>query len=184
MGFFDFFKSASSESNEVSVRKDYNGNQLVLVFSTCKGHATVVVDTAPGPGGRRGVMYDCFMVALNRWMQQGMEESEFIDDMKKVMGYVASGKTSQETMNLLLREHISDKGRLIDSDLCTYISELYLATKALNGSCNRQVLLDEMMQVAERNFGNNLYITQYRRVGMGLQPYLVSFSDFVRNVGR
>lgn len=66
MGFFDFFKIAYSESNEMSVRKDYIGNKLNLVFSTSKGEASVVVDTAPGPGGRRGVMYDCFIDGCNR----------------------------------------------------------------------------------------------------------------------
>lgn len=38
-----------------------------------------------------------------------------------------------------------------------------------------------MMQVAEKNFSSNLFITMYRQSPMGLQPYLVSFNDFVKN---
>ena len=126
-------------------------------------------------------MYDCFIVALGQWQQQGMGEDDFIKDMEEVVNLVADGNTEKIVMETLLKKHVARTGRIIDTDLCTYISELYLALIAVKGSCNRNNLLDQMMQVAEKGFGNKLFITQYRRSAFGIQPYLVSFAEFSRN---
>ena len=166
MGFFDLFKSTSPSSSGKSIRKNYVGNMIHLTFPTSKGDFIVKANSVSGPGGAKGVMYDCFIVALGQWQQQGMGEGDFIHDMEKVVNLVADGNNNKT---------------VIDTDLCTYISELYLALIAINGSCNRNELLDQMMQVAERGFGNKLFITQYRRSAYGIQPYLVSFADFSRN---
>lgn len=180
MGFFDLFKSTSSSSGK-SIRKNYVGNMIHLTFPTSKGDFTVKANSVSGPGGAKGVMYDCFIVALGQWQQQGMGEDDFIHDMEKVVNLVADGNSNKTVMETLLKQHIALSGRLIDTDLCTYISELYLALIAINGSCNRNELLDQMMQVAERGFGNKLFITQYRRSAYGIQPFLVTFTDFSRN---
>ena len=179
MGFFDFFKSSSSSSN--SATKKYVGEDIHLTIPTRTGSYTVKAKSVNGPNGSKGVMYDCFMVALSQWAQQGMDESEFITDMKKVVELIAEGKSDNEVMFSLLSAHKAKNGRIIDSDMCTYISEILMAKIAVKGSCNKNVLLDQMMQVAERSFGDSLYITQYRRSGFGLQPYLIPFSEFVRN---
>jgi hypothetical protein len=181
MGFFDLFKSTSPSSSGKSIRKNYVGNMIHLTFPTSKGDFIVKANSVSGPGGAKGVMYDCFIVALGQWQQQGMGEGDFIHDMEKVVNLVADGNNNKTVMETLLKRHIAQSGRLIDTDLCTYISELYLALIAINGSCNRNELLDQMMQVAERGFGNKLFITQYRRSAYGIQPYLVSFADFSRN---
>lgn len=178
MGFFDLFKSTSPSSSETSIRKNYVGNMIYLTFPTSKGDFTIKANSVGGPGGTKGVKYDCFIVALGQWQQQGMGEDDFIHDMEKVVNLVADGNNNKTVMETLLKQHIAQFGRLIDTDLCTYISELYLALIAINGSCNRNELLDQMMQVAERGFGSKLFITQYRRSAFGIQPYLVSFADF------
>lgn len=178
MGFFDLFKSTSPSSSEKSIRKNYVGNMIYLTFPTSKGDFTIKANSVGGPGGTKGVKYDCFIVALGQWQQQGMGEDDFIHDMEKVVNLVADGNNNKTVMETLLKQHIAQFGRLIDTDLCTYISELYLALIAINGSCNRNELLDQMMQVAERGFGSKLFITQYRRSAFGIQPYLVSFADF------
>ena len=178
MGFFDLFKSTSPSSSEKSIRKNYVGNMIYLTFPTSKGDFTIKANSVGGPGGTKGVMYDCFIVALGQWQQQGMGEDDLIHDMEKVVNLVADGNNNKTVMETLLKQHIAQSGRLIDTDLCTYISELYLALIAINGSCNRNELLDQMMQVAERGFGSKLFITQYRRSAFGIQPYLVSFADF------
>ncbi|MBP9984534.1 MAG: hypothetical protein KBF13_05370 [Prevotella sp.] len=185
MGWLDFLfkKSSSSQDSqeEVTVKKEYVGNNLKLTFNTKRGEATVNVSSVKGPNGQKGVMYDCFLIAAKRWMQQGMEEDDFISEMKKVIKDVADGLSSNQIMCSLLQKHIAEKGRLVDTDLCTYISELHLAQTAVNGTCDRNELLDQMMQVAEKNFSSNLFITMYRQSPMGLQPYLVSFNNFVKN---
>lgn len=181
MGFFDLFRKTSSSSSEKSIRKNYVGNMIHLTFPTPKGDFTVKANSVSGPGGAKGVMYDCFIVALGQWQQQGMGEDDFIHDMEKVVNLVVDGNNNKTVMETLLKQHIAQSGRLIDTDLCTYISELYLALIAVNGSCNRNELLEQMMQVAERGFENKLFITQYRRSAYGIQPYLVSFADFSRN---
>ena len=161
--------------------KKYVADEIHLTIPAKTGSYTVKAKSAPGPNGSKGVMYDCFIIALGQWAQQGMEESEFISDMQKVVEMVADGKPDNEVMYSLLSTHRNKNGRIIDSDMCTYISEILLANIAVNGSCNRTVLLDKMMQIAERSFGNSLYMTQYRRSGFGLQPYLIPFSEFVKN---
>ena len=178
MGFFDLFKSTSPSSSEKSIRKNYVGNMIYLTFPTSKGDFTIKANSVGGPGGTKGVMYDCFIVALGQWQQQGMGEDDFIHDMEKVVNLVADGNNNKTVMETLLKQHIAQFGRLIDTDLCAYISELYLALIAINGSCNRNELLDQMMQVAERGFGSKLFITKYRRSAFGIQPYLVSFADY------
>lgn len=181
MGFFDLFRRTSPSSMK-SIKKDYVGNMIHLTFSTAKGEYIVKAKSVNGPNGAKGVMYDCFLVALGQWQQQGMSENDFIKDMEKVINLIVGGNDNKSVMKTLLRQHISKSGRLIDTDLCTYISELYLALIAIKGSCNRDVLLDQMMQVAEQEFGNKLYITKYKRSAYGIQPYLVTFADFARNV--
>ena len=180
MGFFDLFKS-SSPSSEKAIKKNYVGNMIHLTFPTSKGDFTVKATSVSGPGGAKGVMYDCFIVALGQWQQQGMGEDDFIKDMEEVVNLVADGNTEKTVMETLLKKHVARTGRIIDTDLCTYISELYLALIAVKGSCNRNNLLEQMMQVAEKGFGNKLFITQYRRSAFGIQPYLVSFAEFSRN---
>lgn len=180
MGFFDLFKN-SSPSSEKSIKKNYVGNMIHLTFPTSKGEFTVKANSVGGPGGAKGVMYDCFIVALGQWQQQGMGEDDFIKDMEEVVNLVVDGNTEKTVMETLLKKHVARTGRIIDTDLCTYISELYLALIAVKGSCNRNNLLDQMMQVAEKGFGNQLFITQYRRSAYGIQPYLVSFTDFAKN---
>lgn len=106
-----------------------------------------------------------------------MGEDDFIQDMEKVVNLVVDGNNEKTIMETLLKQHIAQTGRLIDSDLCTYISELYLALVAINGSCNRNSLLDQMIQVAEREFGNKILITQYRYSEFGLQPFLVPLTE-------
>lgn len=182
MGFFDLFKDSSSFSNsKKSIRKNYVGNMVHIIFPTSKGDYTIKVQSIGGPDGRKGVMYDCFLVAIGQWQQQGMGEDDFIKDMQEVVNLVAAGNSENVVMENLLGKHIAQSGRLIDTDLCTYISELYLALVAIKGSCNRNILLDQMMQLAERNFGDKLFLTKYKRTGFGIQPYLVPFSELLRN---
>lgn len=180
MFFFDLFKDSSSFSKK-SIRKNYVGNMVQIIFPTSKGEYTIKVQSLGGPDGRKGVMYDCFLVAIGKWQQQGMGEDDFIKDMQEVVTLVATGNSENVVMENLLRKHITQSGRLIDTDLCTYISELYLALVAIKGNCNRNSLLEQMMLVAERNFGDKLFITKYKRTGFGLQPYLIPFSELVRN---
>ena len=181
MGFFDLFKR-TSQSSEKSIKKEYVGNMVYLTFPASNGAFTIKVKSVDGPGGAKGVMYDCFLIALGQWQQQGMGENDFIQDMEKVVNMVANGMDNKNVMEKLLNQHIAQSGRLIDTDLCTYISELYLAIIAIKGSCNRNLLLDQMMQVAEQEFGSSLYITNFKRSAFGLQPYLVSFADFAKNI--
>lgn len=180
MGFFDLFRTSSLYSKK-SIKKNYVGNMIHLTFTTSKGKFTVKANSVGGLGGAKGVMYDCFIVALGHWQLQGMGEDEFIKDMEEVVNLVADGNTEKTVMETLLKKHVARTGRIIDTDLCTYISELYLALIAVKDSCNRNNLLEQMMQVAEKGFGDKLFITQYRRSAFGIQPYLVSFAEFSRN---
>lgn len=180
MWFFNLFKESSDTSTK-SIEKKYIGNEIHITFPTIRGDYTVVVESVASPNGMKGVMYDCFLVAAGQWQRQGMGEDDFIKDMKEVMRLLTDGNNNEAIMTSLLKQHISQSGRLIDTDLCTYISELYLALIAVNGDCNRNLLLDQMMQVAERNFGDKLFITRYRRNGWNIQPFLVPFSEFIRN---
>lgn len=177
MGVFDLFSDLWVGRN---IKKKYVGNMTHLTFPTSKGEYTIIAKSANNPSGGKGITYDCFIIALNRWMMQGMSETDFIKDMKVVVNLVVEGNSAKETMEILLRKHIDKNGRLIDTDLCTYISELYMALVAIKGSCDRNYLLDQMLQVAEKNFGYNLYITQYRNSGFGLQPYLIPFNEFTK----
>ena len=179
MWLFDLFKD-SSDSSKKEIQKKYVGNEIHITFPTSNGEYVVIVDSISTPDGMKGVMYDCFLVAARQWQRQGMREDDFIKDMKEVMRLITEGNDNDSVMKTLLRQHISQTGRLIDTDLCTYISELYLALIAVNGYCDRNLLLDQMMQVAERNFGDKLFITRYRRNGWNIQPFLVPFSEFIR----
>lgn len=176
MEFLDLFRE-NSPSLEKSIRKSYIGNIIHLTFPTLKGDFTIKANSVGGPEGPRLVMYDCFFLPLAQWQQESMGEDDFIQDMEKVVNLVVDGNNEKTIMETLLKQHIAQTGRLIDSDLCTYISELYLALVAINGSCNRNSLLDQMIQVAEREFGNKILITQYRYSEFGLQPFLVPLTE-------
>lgn len=83
-------------------------------------------------------------------------------------------------MKAVLKQHIAERGRLIDSDFCTYVTELYLVSEKINGHCDRNVFFDKMLQVAESNYKKYFFVTMYKRTGMGLQPYLISYKDYIR----
>lgn len=176
MESYDLF-NCSSTSN--SITKKYVGDEIHLTIPTQSGTYTIKVNSVPRPDGCKCVMYDCFHIALGKWIQGTLEESEFIHDMKEVVNMVASGKTDNDVIYSLLFTHKAKNGRIIDSDVCTYISEILMAKIAVKGSCNRDCLLEQMMQVAERSFGDSLYITKYRRTVFGLQPYLITFKEFM-----
>lgn len=177
MSILDYLKRVFSTGG--SVQKRYCGNKVV--FSFPKENISIEVDSVNAPNGSKGVLYDCFLVALGQWHKQGMSEGDFIRDMSNVINLVTSGHSDEEVMDTLLSEHISNFGRLIDTDLCTCISELQMVLSALNRSSDRNDLLNRMMRYAQNRFGDKLYITKYKNTGMGLQPYLVSYKEFSKS---
>lgn len=148
-----------------------------FTFPTPKGDCTIKVDCLPLPNGDKGVLYDCFITAINQWQQQGMSEEDFIKDMKEVISLVIDGNSDKTVMEILLKKHINDHGRLIDTDLCTYISELYMAFVAIKGDCDRNYFLNQMFQIAIQEFGHKLFFTKYRRTATGIKPYLIPYSE-------
>ena len=177
MSIIDYLKKIFSTGG--AVQKRYHGNKVV--FSFPKENISIEVDSVSAPNGSKGVLYDCFLVALGQWHKQGMGEDDFIKDMTKVINLVTSGHSDEEVIGTLLSEHISSFGRLIDTDLCTCVSELQMVLSALNRNSNRNDLLTRMMQYAQKRFGDKLFITKYKNTGLGLQPYLVSYKEFIKN---
>ena len=177
MSILNYFKKFFGTGG--SVQKRYHGNKVV--FSFPKENISIEVDSVNAPNGSKGVLYDCFLVALGQWHKQGMSEEDFIKDMSNVINLVTSGHSDEEVMDTLLSEHISSFGRLIDTDLCTCISEMQMVLSALNRNCNRNDFFNRMMQYAQNRFGDKLFITNYKNTGLGLQPYLVSYKEFIKS---
>ena len=125
---------------------------------------------------RQGVLYDCYIVAISQWQLQSLEEPEFVKDITEVISLLDKGYSKDDVMKQLIKDHINKYGKLVDSDLCTFISELYLALTAFDGHCDRDILLKNMMKVAEQNYADKMYLTKYRMSGFGLEPYLVPFN--------
>lgn len=173
------------------VSKSYRGEKLDLHFATdvTKGEIVVTADSITSPNGDKGVGYNCYLLAAGRWLTQGMDEAEFISDITKVISLIADQPLPRDVNKVadsLLKEHINQNGRLIDSDLCTYISEVFLGLNAFSEKETgkslslkwRDKLLEMMFTYAEQHFASYLYITQYRRTPFGLQPILVNFKEF------
>ena len=73
-----------------------------VVFSFPKENISIEVDSVNAPNGSKGVLYDCFLVALGQWHKQGMSEDDFIKDIRKVINLVTSGHSDEEVIGTLL----------------------------------------------------------------------------------
>lgn len=187
MGLFDFFKKKETFINDrdVYVNSKYSNGILhegILYLRFLNENIDITVDVRRvcAPNGGFGVMYDCYNMALRQWIQQGIGETEFTVDMTRIVSLFTRGLNSEDVMKTMLKQHIAERGRLIDSDFCTYVTELYLVSEKINGHCDRNIFFDKMLQVAESNYKKNFFVTMYKRTGMGLQPYLISYKDYIR----
>ena len=145
MGLFDFFKKKETSINDrngyVNVNSKYSNGILRLSFLNENIDITVDVKRVCAPNGGFGVMYDCYNMALHQWVQQGIGETEFTVDMTRIVSLFTRESKPEDVMKTVLKQHIAEKGRLIDSDFCTYVTELYLVSEKINGHCDRNVFL-------------------------------------------
>lgn len=183
MGLFDFLKKKETSINDRNVYVDskYSNGILHLGFLNEDIDITVDVRRVCAPSGGFGVMYDCYNMALRQWVQQGIGETEFTVDMTRIVSLFTRKSNPEDVMKAVLKQHIAERGRLIDSDFCTYVTELYLVAEKTNGHCDRNKFFERMLQVAVSNYKKHFYVTMYKREGMGLRPYLVSFKEYICN---
>ena len=167
--------------------------EATLVFQTYRhGEVRLTFRCIPFPSGWTGLVYDCFNLTFGKEMQQISDENEFAEDLAKIM-YLYDhpiGATSDfliDTFDAFVSQHIQQYGRIVDVDLSSTISQMTIALDALAkteriNEQGKQRLLELLMARAEQKFGDFLYLTRYARTPYGLQPQLVSFNEFKKNL--
>lgn len=171
--------------------------EATLVFQTLRhGEVSVSFRCIPIPNGGTGLVYDCFNLAAGKEMQQVSDENEFAEDLATIMYLLENptGATSDifiDTFDAFINQHIQKYGRIVDVDLSSAISQITISVDALaktepkRGSVNengKRRLLEMFLERAEQKFGDFLYLTRHVRTPYGLQPQLISFNEFKKNL--
>ena len=175
----------------------HSGDEATIVFQTIRhGDVSIVFKYKKMPDGNNYLWYDCFNLSIGKEMQAVSEEEEFAHDISTIM-YLCENPSGPHqnfiinAFDIYLSNHISQFGRIIDTDLCSTIAYIGIVLNALaknepNGEQiteeGKKNLLKMLMARTERKFGDYLYLTRYNRTPRGLQPYLISFNDFKNNL--
>lgn len=188
--------------NSLSYNIFHKGQEASLVFQTSYyGEVSISFRCVTAPNGGTGLVYDCFNATIGREMQQISEEKEFAEDLAKIIHLLENallkkmqGATSDflfDAFDAVINLHIQQYGRIVDTDLYSTISQMTIAVdllgrkepkgKPLDEQAKRR-LLESFMARVEQKFGNYLYLTTYARTPSGLQPQLISFNDFKKNL--
>lgn len=176
----------------------HSGNQATIVFQAPRhGEISMVFKYVETPDGSKGLCYDCFNLALGQDMQAVSAEEELAQDISLIINLIdntdnpANDINIIDTFDAIIEKHISQYGRLVDTDLCSNIAYIWLALKSLSekdsngetfGPVRRICLLEMLMGRAEQRFGDYLYLTRYSNTPSGIRPYLVSFNEFKKNL--
>ncbi len=166
--------------NSVSYNIIHTGQKTTLVFQTSYyGEMSISFRCVATPDGGTGLVYDCFNATIGREMQQISDEKEFAEDLAKIIHHLENallkkmhGATSDflfDAFDAVIHLHIQQYGRIVDKG------------RPLDEQTKRS-LLESFMARVEQKFGNYLYLTRYARTPYGLQPQLISFNDFKKNL--
>lgn len=175
----------------------HSGTEATLVFqSISHGEVRVAFKCINTPDGSKGLVYDCFNATIGRTMQQVSDENEFANDLSYIIYlYENHGFTDGDfligTFDAIIDKHIRQYNRIVDTDLYSTIAQMIIALNALvqkepNGiplnEHGKHNILEMLMIRAEEKYADFLYVTQYARTPFGLQPHLISFNDFKKNL--
>lgn len=188
--------------NSVSYNIIHTGQKTTLVFQTSYyGEMSISFRCVATPDGGTGLVYDYFNATIGREMQQISDEKEFAEDLAKIIHHLENallkkmhGATSDflfDAFDAVIHLHIQQYGRIVDTDLYSTISQMTIAVDLLGrqepkgrplDEQTKRSLLESFMARVEQKFGNYLYLTRYARTPYGLQPQLISFNDFKKNL--
>lgn len=116
--------------------------------------------------------------------------NEFMSELKFLCEYMnkkgIGDDTFSKAFSLLLEKHIKEIGRLIDTDLYTYVDKALILWNSIMVSYRAQLLPDDaeklwvkIFQAALTEYKNFIYITQYDFTNpLSPKPYLVKLTDF------
>jgi hypothetical protein len=174
------------------------GDRATILFQTPRhGEMSMEFKFIDMPDGSKGLYYDSYNVALGQDMQTISDEEELAEDISLIINLLDKKDNPTydisliDTFDTIIEKHISQYGRLVDTDLCSNIAYIGLALKALSakdpngatfGPVHRGRLLEMLMGRAEQKFGDYLYLTKYSRTPFGIKPYLVSFNYLKKNL--
>ena len=146
MGIFKFFKKRPSK--KILVKREYRGDWGTYTFPTDKGDVTISAIVHVSSQGAKTVLYEC----LGEHGPEITSEDKFVKDVSQIVQLVSSGRTNEEVIGALLENPPHYGALIMDVNVRTYISELYLVLVAMNENCNKDDLLQRMMQYAEKNY--------------------------------
>lgn len=153
---------------------------LKITFQTPKGNRVIECDTMQTPDGDIGVVYDCYSIFLNRIMKNVTDIDYFVGKIDRAVNLLNEGKSLDVVLNTLIREHINQHGRIIDTDLMMMTNVLELVIIAAHGKVNSETLRLQSAGIAMNQYEDKFFITGYHRTPFGIQPDLISANEFMK----
>ena len=146
MGIFKFFKKRPSQ--KILVSREYREDWGFYTFPTDKGDVTIRAIVHESSKGEKTVLYE----RIGEWLPERTSEDVFVKDIFQIVRLVSNGRTNEEVMDVLLGNLPYSGVFILDSDVLKYISELSLVLVSMYGNCDKDDLLQRMMQYAENNY--------------------------------
>ena len=122
----------------------------------------------------------------------GMSDvNEMVVDMQDIMKAYEETGSRPATISKVVGDHIKRHGRIIDSDMNTYISYLTLILKAIHvkkGHLGLPVTtayetLEKCVRRIEKDYPRALVMTGMRQTPAGMQPYPINYITFLEQRG-
>lgn len=123
---------------------------------------------------------------LGRVIELGYGEQDFADDIQNLINIIDAKDMGDmafyNAFDIFVFNHIKEFGRLIDTDLFRIIAEIVLMMEALSKKNN--IVFSEVDRIditktfvnrALSRYANLFYITNYRRNGLSIEPYLEKY---------
>lgn len=104
----------------------------------------------------------------------------FVGKIDRAVNLLNEGKSLDVVLNTLIREHINQHGRIIDTDLMMMTNVLELVIIAAHGKVNSETLRLQSAGIAMNQYEDKFFITVYHRTPFGIQPDLISANEFMK----
>lgn len=154
--------------------------KLCIAIPTVNGEKVIQCATMQTPDGSNGVVYDCYVISLNRVMKNVTDIGYYVDKTTQVVNLMNRGESLQSVIKGLIESHVNQHGRIIDTDLMMIADCISQVLKTSNTSYDVNQLRLQCAGVAMNNFEDKFLITIYHRTPFGFQPRLVTAREFMK----
>lgn len=153
-------------------------DKLRIDFPLSEGIQSIFADTVITPDGYRCIIYDNYIVSLKQMYQNATDIGFYVSKIQLAFDNIILGNNNSDTIKVMVSNHVSQFGRVIDSDLMMMASAISRVREVFGDNYNIDSIVSDALEVAKTSFRDKLFITLYQKTMMGIQPSLIPATEY------